>query len=75
MANPLAALGKALTGQSDDNRSPSNLHEAIDHDDAHATARFLRGVDINSKDQVCKPRGSLIVRPYMHSDTGTILNG
>ena len=52
MANPLAALGRALAGGGDGGGQSKDLWEAIRHDDAGAVAQFLRGSDVNKRGPV-----------------------
>jgi hypothetical protein len=71
MANPLAALGKALRG--DNARQPcATLFEAIEHDDPTTTNEFIaRGTDVNAKDKV-PPEDTTRVARHMMSQSRTI---
>lgn len=53
MANPLAALGRALVGGGDGGGQAKDLWEAIRIDDAGAVSHFLsRGSDVNERGPV-----------------------
>jgi hypothetical protein len=50
MANPLAALGRALVGGAVDSKGPAqDIFEAIKRDDPAACSRFIaNGIDVNA---------------------------
>jgi len=69
MANPLAALGRALVGGGDGGSQAKDLWEAVRQDDAGAVAHFLsRGSDVNERGPVrsfYRPCGSSKPQPIV----------